>query len=392
VLQIQKLLGLTESVAVEDSIVHSVSFGVKRWLLEEMMHDSPVSFISRIGTSRSVSSADHSNSFYSARTESEDRSYMSSSASESFDAVESYLTYCIEEELEVFSVGKELSQQSGSAVESIYIADESQLTSFLQSLGELYIVQQRFEEAESVFLRVLKLQQQELGPCNLSTLATTLRVADVFAMSKKTTMAELFYSSYLKGMEESVVVSTRQLLIAKQHVGNFFYAQGDFGKAETLHMACYQQAQAHYGPYHHVSLHATSMLATIKQRARKFEEALELAKESVAVAKRLYPSDGFVVEQYEMLLESIQALDSQLDQVNSKSPRSGNNSSLRYAFKAIQVSPVQDEDSCLFPSANFYADVVDLDSCLVVKEKPQAKRRHKQRVSDSKASVACIIA
>lgn len=277
-----QLLSFLESEAFLSHFLYTIHYGIKRWLWSclkrqwSLPNVSSPRFKPDRKSKQNLFAAD-SNDLFELKTVEDPHPLIDAD----MDKLECFLVACIEEE-------SELLQKAGESKGECYCADASHLIFFLQELYTVYCKQHRFEEAEHVLLKVLELQKHELGAINLETLQTTLKMADLFVLSHKYSMAELFFVSYIKGLKECGRSSGRDILLACQHVGNFFYTQRSYDKAEKMYMSCFELAIDLHGRIHHVSLHAASMLANIYVQQWRYEKAKEFGKTCVEIAEALH--------------------------------------------------------------------------------------------------------
>lgn len=188
---------------------------------------------------------------------------------------------------------------------STQCADANYLIIYLKILSKWYLYQERIEDAEQVMVKVIEMQQAELGSHHKDTLHSTFQLASIFATSHKYSMAELFYTSYLHSLQESDQTTSRELLIACQHIGNFFYSQQCYDKAEEMYLSCHQQAINVHDRFHHVSLHTANMLCNVYVQQHKYLEGIQLAEECVEIATTLHHETHPLVQQTKQHLQEI---------------------------------------------------------------------------------------
>ena len=272
-INIEQLFGFDYSL-VDHLVTRNVSYGIKKWIAETLQCNFPPKVsqaLKLLPTFRKFAPLDGGNS-----------------NNEIFrdDKIETFLIDCIEEETHVL-------------LDTNDFVGSSFLVSFLSNLGDLYVLQRRWTDAEAVFLRILELQKQELGSYHRATIDTMYRLAEIFGNTCKYLMAELFFKSYLDGTKKSDFATPRDILLATQQVGNFYYSLSLYDKAQPLYEAWHSQAVLLHGQFHHITLNASCMLAHVYVQLREFHEAMKLSKECVEIAKQLFHQGHDSIKQYQ---------------------------------------------------------------------------------------------
>ena len=342
------LFAFIESDAIRQYVIATIQFGIKTWLWKNLKQYivSPSSQNKIDMPLRQSFLHQHSSSHQLSSMTDNEESVFSIDGSD----LESFLVDCIDDESSTL-------RQSSAKPNTPFCADCSYLIYYFEQLGELYLNQCKYDEAESIFLKILELQKHELGQYHLDTIESTLKLADLFVLSKKYSMAELFYLSYLKGLKESKSASARDLLIATQHVGNFFYSQASYDKALPLYESWHQQALALHGQMHHVTLHASSMLANVYIFQLKYEKALTLSRNCIEIAVALHHGNHPLVKQFKNHYEHMLKL------INNFETESESSREDKYSNFEVEIESFPILEVAALESALGRAMISDSDSC-----------------------------
>jgi len=87
-------------------------------------------------------------------------------------------------------------------IREMLVAERSETGDTLSELGTLYYLLERHEEARSSYIRALEIQGKFLSPENLGAVRTLNRMAFFYKGMEKPEIAEEFYTSALKLLEE----------------------------------------------------------------------------------------------------------------------------------------------------------------------------------------------
>ena len=285
--------------------------------------------------------------------------------------------------------------------------DYSKVIDTLQGLISLYLHKNMYQQAESNLLKLLEIQQNLYGLSHVDTLTTTLKFAKLCVIMKKVAMAEVFYISYMENMQDCKEMSDREKLLVMQNVANFYHAQGNYEKALPIYEQCLTYTNKIHGPSHHLTLHTTSMLANISMHLGKVQDASNLSRSCIEIAKSIHGEGHDIVQQYKAhhnrimegvrMSSALQELDTLAEKsINQKLSISQDQMSFTTHSRSLRTpgngeTEFQNSVKSSYPLIATSSTEDELDYKNIGINKKESNKRSPQINRDQDASAVCIV-
>jgi tetratricopeptide (TPR) repeat protein len=113
--------------------------------------------------------------------------------------------------------------------------DDLFITTALQNLGSVYRHQRKLDEAEEMFQRALECEEKALGPDNISTLNSALKVGILNEERGNLQKAENMYMRALKGFEKTLGPDNEATFDTISHLASIYGSKGKLDKEEEMY-------------------------------------------------------------------------------------------------------------------------------------------------------------
>jgi tetratricopeptide (TPR) repeat protein len=107
----------------------------------------------------------------------------------------------------------------------------------LENLGELFQIQARYSEAESLYQRSLALREKGLPPDHPDLARTLKRLASLYCFQGRPASAEPLYRRALKILEKSLGANHPDSSLARNNLADCLRAHGKYDSAESLYLS-----------------------------------------------------------------------------------------------------------------------------------------------------------
>ncbi|KAI9858972.1 MAG: hypothetical protein M1824_003973 [Vezdaea acicularis] len=151
----------------------------------------------------------------------------------------------------------------------------------VQNLAIVYEDQGRYGEAKELFERALKGQEEKLGRGHPDTLRTVQSLAIVYHQQGRYDEAEELYNQALKGWEEKLGRGHPDTLRTVQNLALVYRNQGRYDEAEKLFKRALEGQEEKLGREHPDTLRTVHNLAGVYQGQGRYSEAEELYKRAL---------------------------------------------------------------------------------------------------------------
>jgi WD40 repeat protein/serine/threonine protein kinase/Flp pilus assembly protein TadD len=155
-----------------------------------------------------------------------------------------------------------------------------------KDLADLYRIQGRYAQAESLYEEVLKELTEQLGPKAYRTLICKHELATVFRNQRKYAEAEPLLEDLLRGFTEKLGSSTKRTLGCKNDLAIVYQAQGKFDLAEAHFTEVLQGFSDEWGINDRNTLTLKGNLAKLYLAQGKFAQAEPLCREALEGMRR----------------------------------------------------------------------------------------------------------
>ncbi len=159
------------------------------------------------------------------------------------------------------------------------------LSAYIEALCE----QGKLEESEKLARQRLQTCQRVFGPDDRDTVVAVDNLAYVLATGGNYPEAERYQREALKGFERIGMADKFDAGYAINNIAMFRFMQGDAVEAEKLLVGARPRAINNFGPEHVITLHVQHVLARVLAEEGKLDQAETLARETLAVRRRVMP-------------------------------------------------------------------------------------------------------
>ncbi len=162
----------------------------------------------------------------------------------------------------------------------------------LINLARLYKRQGIYEKAETLYLRLLSIDEKAIGPENPNTASTLMELANVYKDQGKYNKAEPLYQRALSIKEKSLGPEHSGTGTALNNLASLYAIQGKYNKAEPLFQRALSIAEKTLGPEHAKTTFSINNLALFYYYQGKYNKAEPLYQRALSIAeKTLGPED-----------------------------------------------------------------------------------------------------
>ncbi|KAM3503157.1 hypothetical protein MY10362_004368 [Beauveria mimosiformis] len=161
---------------------------------------------------------------------------------------------------------------------NVELADE--LAWAFNSLGILYLNQDRLREAETMFERALD-GHEALGPNNTSTLHTVNNLGGLYKGQGRLKEAEAMYKRALDGYEKALGPNHTSTLHTVNNLGSLYSGQGRLQEAEAMYKRALDNYEKAWGPNHIPTLGIVNNLGLLYRVQGRLQEAEAMSKRAL---------------------------------------------------------------------------------------------------------------
>jgi tetratricopeptide (TPR) repeat protein len=151
----------------------------------------------------------------------------------------------------------------------------------VNNLGALCYGQGKPIEAEQMYERALRGKEELLGPTHISTLETVNNLGAIYADQGKLGEAEQMYERALRGKDELLGPTHFSTLQTANNLGVFYKHQGKLGKAEQMYERALRGKEELLGPTHISTLDTVTNLGIFYADQGKPAEAEQMFKRAL---------------------------------------------------------------------------------------------------------------
>jgi tetratricopeptide (TPR) repeat protein len=148
-------------------------------------------------------------------------------------------------------------------------------------LGDLYKDQSKLDEAEQMYERALRGNEEALGPTHTSTLDTVNNLGLLYYKQGKLGEAEQMYERALRGREEALEPTHTSTLQTVNNMGNLYVDQGKLGEAEQMYKRALRGYEEALGPTHTSTLQTVNNMGILYANQGKLGEAEQMYKRAL---------------------------------------------------------------------------------------------------------------
>ena len=152
--------------------------------------------------------------------------------------------------------------------------DHPYLATALNNLGELYRQRGKYEQAEPLFERALRLWEQTLGPDNLQVAQVLDSLGVLYGEQGKYEQAELLLERALRILEQALGHDHAYLAIPLISLGNVYIKQGEYKQARAVYQQALRVQEQRLGLSHPKTLRTKNTLQTIEEQVQGAEQAV----------------------------------------------------------------------------------------------------------------------
>jgi len=158
-------------------------------------------------------------------------------------------------------------------------------------LADLYALETKYAQAETLFANVLAAQRHQLGGEHSDTLATENDLAVVSVLTGKYAAAEPLYVHVLQARRRLLGDASLDTLETMNNLAQLYRRQGKFAQAEPLFLKVLEGEQRALGEEHPTPLGTVNNLATLYFDQGKYGEAEPLFTKVLQVRRRVLGDD-----------------------------------------------------------------------------------------------------
>ncbi|MCP3959596.1 MAG: tetratricopeptide repeat protein [bacterium] len=154
--------------------------------------------------------------------------------------------------------------------------DEDRIRHLAQSdnnLANLYEIQERYDEAESCYLRARARQIETLGENHPSVAVTDNNLANLHKARGRFTEARKTYAAALKSLEKAFGEDHPAVAMILNNLGNLHYERGRYEEAEKHHLRALEVREKYFGDQHPDVAMSHGNLANLYDDRGKTEKA-----------------------------------------------------------------------------------------------------------------------
>ncbi|KAJ6016208.1 Tetratricopeptide-like helical [Penicillium herquei] len=144
---------------------------------------------------------------------------------------------------------------------------------FTSRVGRLLQSDGRYDEANPLFARNLRVCEEALGPEHPDTLMSVSLLGSVLTQQGKYKEAEAMHRRDLEGSEKALGPEHPDTLTSVSHLGSVLAEQGKYKEAEAIHRRALEGREKALGPEHPTTLACVTNLGSVLAQQGKYKEA-----------------------------------------------------------------------------------------------------------------------
>jgi tetratricopeptide (TPR) repeat protein len=152
----------------------------------------------------------------------------------------------------------------------------------INDLGILYSYQGRYPEAEAMFEHALACREKGLGFEHADTLMTVNSLGNVYLVQGKLVQAEAMYKRALAGKGKALGPGHSTTLVTVNSLGNLYLVQGKLVQAEAMYKRALAGYEKTLGPTHTTTLDTVNNLGILYSNQGRLIEAEAMLKRAIA--------------------------------------------------------------------------------------------------------------
>ncbi|KAB8072454.1 violaceus kinesin [Aspergillus leporis] len=152
---------------------------------------------------------------------------------------------------------------------------------FLSRIGKCLQSDGRYNEAEILFIDVLKIRERTLGLGHLDTLASASNLGSVLDDEGKYEEAEAMHRRALEGREKVLGPEHPDTLASVDHLGSALIGQAKYEEAEAMYQRNLKGTEKALGPEHPDTLASVSNLGSVLARQGKYQESEAMHRQAL---------------------------------------------------------------------------------------------------------------
>ncbi|MBW4520695.1 MAG: tetratricopeptide repeat protein [Scytolyngbya sp. HA4215-MV1] len=189
-----------------------------------------------------------------------------------------------------FSTAESWYQQGQVLLQSRLGGDHPQVAISLNNLASFYQAQQRYSEAEPLFIQALAINQRSRS--NSPELATSLNnLAGFYKVQGDYSKAEALYLQALDLKLHLFGEAHPSVATGLNNLAGIYYAQGCYGEAETLYLRALQLKKSLVGANHPGLAISLNNLASVYQAQQRYGDAKQLYERAVQLSTQNFGKD-----------------------------------------------------------------------------------------------------
>jgi tetratricopeptide (TPR) repeat protein len=166
------------------------------------------------------------------------------------------------------------------------VSDQSlTLAASFNELAKLFCAQQKYGEAEALYLKALDIDEHVHGADNVALIPSLSRLGIVYRIQEKFDLAEPLYLRALAIAESNFGPEDMRVAVRLNYLSGLYVASGKYHRAETLVQRSLQIYKSKLGAEHRVVGLTYMSLALIKRRQGEDTQADQFFEQFHAIAK-----------------------------------------------------------------------------------------------------------
>ena len=168
---------------------------------------------------------------------------------------------------------------------------DTRLATSLSYLAEVYVVQQKYAEAEPLYQRALEIREKAKGPEHHDVLVSLNNLAAVYYVHGKYAEAESFYKRSLSILEKVQGPDSPEVATILNNLAELYRAQGKYAEAEPLYKRLLIIEEKALGPDDPNVAASLNNLALLYANQGKYSEAEPLYRRALTIQQKAFGAD-----------------------------------------------------------------------------------------------------
>jgi len=204
------------------------------------------------------------------------------------DAKAAHATSAMLKEMGLYAPGLSFAEWACGVSERRLGAEHPDTLNTFNNLAGLYHSQDRYDEAEPLYLRTLEVRERTLGEEHPSTLISVNNLALLYASQKRHVEAEALYIRDLKASERTLGSDHPSTLISVNNLALLYKSQGQYEEAEPLYLRNLEASERRLGSDHPSTLISVNNLARLYAIQGRYDEAEPLYLRTLKARERMF--------------------------------------------------------------------------------------------------------